>query len=123
MSLRSPRGQDEGGSGAGRGEQPGADPGQGRRDEVLLDRRIGVSGQAVALGRLGEQEERPQSAGQLLVRVVAGAVEIGASTPALVQLGDAPLGQLDELVVGAELDRVGRTGLRARRLQPVLSRS
>jgi hypothetical protein len=37
-----------------------------------------------------------------------------------VQLGDASLGEVDDLVVRPELDRVGRAGLRARRLQPVL---
>ena len=36
------------------------------------------------------------------------------------QLGDPARGDLHQLLVGAELDRVGRAGLRAGRLQPVL---
>ena len=76
--------------------------------------------QAEALGRLGEQEERAEAARQLLVGVVTGAVQVRALEPAPVQLGDAPRGDVDELVVRAELDRVRRAGFGAGRLEPVL---
>ena len=89
-------------------------------DDVLLDRRVGLRRQPVALGRLGEQEERAEPAGQLVLGRVVRAVQVGACDPALVQRRDPPRRDLAQLVVGAELDRVGRAGLRAGRLQAVL---
>ena len=59
-----------------------------------------LAGSAVALGRLGEQEERAEPARQRRLGRVAGAVQVGALDAALVQRGDAPLGDVDELVVG-----------------------
>src|SRR5690606_17835678 len=77
--------------------------------------------EAVALGRLGEAEEGAEAAGELVLgALVAGAVEVGALDALLVELRDPALGELDELVVGAELDRVGRAGLRAGGLEAVL---
>ena len=69
----------------------GADRGQRRRDHVLLDGRVGVGRQPVALGRLGQQEERAEAAGELLVGLVAGAVQVGALDAAPMQLGDPTL--------------------------------
>ena len=120
MPIRRRWARAEGQGDPGGGGQSGAHRGERRGDDVLLDRRVGLGRQAVALGRLGQQEERAEAAGQLLARRVAGAVEIGAVQPAIVQRRDAPLRDVDQLVVGAELDRVGRARLRARRLQSVL---
>jgi hypothetical protein len=94
------------------GRDAGGDPGRGRDRDVGLDRRVGAGGQREALGRLGQQEERAEAAGQLVGALVAGAVEVRRLQAALVELDDAPLRALDELVVGAELDRVGRARLR-----------
>ena len=100
--------------------EAGRDRGQRGRDDVLLHRRVGVRGQAVALGRLGQQEERAEAAGELVFGLVAGAVQVRALDPARMQLGHPARGDLHQLLVGAELDRVGRAGLRAGRLQSVL---
>jgi hypothetical protein len=48
------------------GREAGGEPGRRRRRHVLLDRGVRVGGQAERLGRLGEQEERAEVAGQLL---------------------------------------------------------
>ena len=59
----------------------------------------------------------PPAAGRGLV---PGPVQVSAIDPAAMQLGDSARGEVDELVVGAELDRVGGAGLGARRLEPIL---
>src|SRR5439155_11588298 len=51
---------------------------------------------------------------------VAGAIEVGRRRALLVQPCDPALRALDELVVGPELDRVGRARLRAGGLEAVL---
>jgi hypothetical protein len=68
----------------------------------------------------GQQEEGAEAAGELLAGLVAGAVEVGGLAAALVEGDDPAPGRLDELVVGAELDRVGGARLGARGLEPVL---
>src|SRR3954468_7828887 len=87
---------------------------------VLLDRRIGLCRQPEALRGLSQEEERTETAGQLVGPGVARPVEVRAIQPARVQRRHAPLRHFDELVVRAELDRVRRARLRARGLEPVL---
>ncbi len=113
-------GRDEGDAGPPLASKPAADRGERRRDHVLLHRRVRVGGQPIALRRLGQQEERAETAGELVLGLVAGAVQVCALDAALVQFGDPARGELDQLFMGPELDRVGRAGLRAGRLEPVL---
>ena len=69
--------------GAGRREQPGADRRDRRGDDVLLHRRLGIGREAEALGRLGQQEERPEAAGEVVLGLVPGAVEVRALLAAI----------------------------------------
>jgi hypothetical protein len=48
-----------------------------------------VCGQPVALGGLGQQEERAQTVGELLCRLVAGSVQVSALDAAPMQLRDS----------------------------------
>ncbi len=63
---------------------------------------------------------KAEPAGELLFGLVSGSVQVGAVDAAPMQLGDPARGDLHQLFVGAELDRVGRAGLRACRLESIL---
>src|SRR5262249_43452964 len=81
----------------------------------VLRRHHRVRGQAVHL-RLVEQEEERAEAPDAVVRIVAVQPR---TVPALrLELREPLVGALAQLVELAELDRLGWTGLRARRLVP-----
>ena len=88
-----------------------ADPLPHRRQVARGDDRVGR--QPVDLGLVEQQEERAVAA-DAVVGVVA--VQPRLDDARLVQLLDALAGALAQLVELAELDRVGRAGLGARRL-------
>ena len=97
----------------------GDQPGRGRADVLPHAGQVAggdhrVRRQAVDLGLVEQQEERPAAA-DAVVRVVQ--VEPGLGLAGRAQVRHPQRGPLAQLVQRAELDRLGRAGLGAGRVQ------